>query len=815
MSGIFADLRYALGALRRSPGFTAVAVLTLALGIGANTAIFSVINGVLLRPLPYPESSRLVSVASQFPSLGFDRFWISAPEFLELRDWNRSFENIGGYRTGLASVGGVDRPVRVTSASATADVFTTLGVRAQLGRTFTEAEDLPGGPSVTVVSDELWRTVLGGDPSIVGRTIQVNGLTREMVGVMPPGFDIDDAGVQVWTPVALDPANREENRSNHFLNVIARMRDGVTLERVRTELGSLMGRWQEEFGGSHAPHPDNHALIAHGLQDEMVGSVRPALLLLLGAVGFVLLIACANVGNLLLVRAESRQKEIAVRAALGAGRWRLLRPFLLESLLLAAVGGVLGVLLAWAGLRVLLATSGDSIPRLGEIGVDGNVLAFTAAVSVITGILFGLAPLMNLSERVVGMSLREGGQRATAGSARLRARRLLVVSEVALAVVLLVGAALMLRSFSALLRVDPGFDPKNLLTFRLFLPEASYPDGASQVAFYDRLRDRLRGLPAVTHVAVMSGLPPRRDVNANNMELEGYHYQPDTDMAIPNVDYWQNVTTDYLETMRIPLVEGRAFSPADGGEAAPVLLINETFARVFYPDQNPTGRRIRPYSDAPWFTVVGIVKDVKQGGLEEQTGTEMYFHIPQAAAFNIPRAMNVVLRTASPPLGLLPAVRQELAALDSSLPLGDPGTLEHVVSTSVAEPRFLTLLLGIFAAVALALAAVGTYGVMSYAVAERRQEIGIRMALGAERGRVLGMILRQGLSVATVGLILGVIGAFALSRFLTSLLFEVPPTDTTAYLAAILVLGMVATVACAIPALRAMRMDPARVLRQE
>ncbi|MPZ17394.1 MAG: FtsX-like permease family protein [Luteitalea sp.] len=814
MSGILADLRYALAALRRSPGFAAVAILTLSLGIGANTAIFSVINGVLLRPLPYAEPSRLLSVASQFPSLGFDRFWISPPEFLELREWNRSFESLGGYRTGLASVGGIERPVRVTSAAATADFFTTLGVRPQLGRTFTEEEDLPGGPDVTVISDELWRAVLGGDPAVVGRSIPVNGESREVVGVMPPGFDIDDAGVQVWTPVALDPANRE-NRGSHFLNVIARMRDGVTLEGVRAELGSLMGRWQEEFRGTHAPHPENHAVIAHGLQDEMVGTVRPALLLLLGAVGFVLLIACANVGNLLLVRAESRQKEIAVRAALGAGRWRLLRPFLTESLMLAAVGGGLGVLLAWVGLRVLLATSGESIPRLDEITVDGNVLAFTAAVSVLTGVLFGLAPLMNLSARVVAMSLREGGQRATAGSARLRARRLLVVSEMALAVVLLVGSALMLRSFSTLLRVDPGFDPNNLLTFRLFLPEATYPDGASQVAFYDRLRDRLGGLPAVSGVAVMSGLPPHRDVNANDMELEGYHYQPASGMAIPNVDYWQFVTTDYLETMRIRLVDGRAFGPADGAGGAPVLLINETFARVFYPDQDPIGRRIRPDSDVPWLTVVGIVKDVKQGGLEEETGTEMYFHIPQAAAFSIPRSMNVVLRTASSPLGMLPAVRREVARLDASLPLGDPRTLEGVVSASVAEPRFLTLLLGIFAGVALALAAVGTYGVMSYTVTERRQEIGIRMALGADGGRVLGMILRQGLTVAMVGLVLGVLGAFALSRLLTSLLFEVPPTDGTAYVSTILVLVMVATAACVIPALRAMRMEPARVLRQE
>jgi len=789
---------------------------TLALGIGANSAIFSVVNGVVLKPLPYAQPDELAVIHTQFPTLGFDEFWMSPPEFMELREWNRSFASLGGYRTGLASVGGDDRPTRVTSAVATADFFTTLGVRPVVGRTFSPDEDLPGGDPVVVIAYDLWQTAFAGDPAIEGRSILVNGQPRVVVGVMPRGFDIDDAGVEVWTPVALDPANRQ-NRGSHFLNVVARLRPGVELEGARAELSGLMSRWQSEFGDTHAPSPDNHAVIIDSLREEAVGGIRPALLLLLGTVGFVLLIACANVGNLLLARAESRQKEIAVRAALGAGRGRLIRQFLTESVLLALIGGGLGLFLAWGGLRVLLAASPGSIPRADEITLDVTVLLFTFAISVFTGILFGLAPLLHTSPGNVNVALREGGHRATAGSARMRVRQLLVVSEVALAVMLVVGAALMLRSFSALQQVDPGFDAENVLTFGLFLPASSYPDGEAQVAFHQRLADRLGGLPGTRSVAAMSGLPPRRDVNANDMEFEGYNFQPGTGMAVPNADYWQFATTDYLATMGIPIVAGRDFNPSDGPESPPVVLINETLARVFYPGQDPLGRRLRPCcgDEVPWFTIVGIVKDVKQGGLEQPTGTEVYFNFAQVRGLFTPRTMNVVMRVDGDPLTALQAVRREITALDATLPLADPRTMEGVLHMSVSRPRFLTLLLGIFAAVALALAAVGTYGVMSYAVTERNQEIGIRMALGARAGSVLGMVLSQGMIVAVIGLALGIGGALALSRFLSTMLYGIGIRDTIAFITAPLVLGLVATAACTIPALRATRIDPARILRQE
>jgi putative ABC transport system permease protein len=816
MAEFGSDMRYALRSLRKSPGFAAVAVLTLALGIGANTAIFSVVNGVVLKPLRYAEPGRLVFLATQFPTLGFDHFWMSPPEFLELREWNRSFELMGGYRAGTASIGGDERPLRVTSAVATADLFPTLGVGPALGRTFLDEEDRPGAEPVTVLSWDLWRSAFGADPAVIGRAVMVNGQLREVVGVMPEGFDIDDAGVQVWLPSNIDPTNRQ-NRGSHFLDVVARMRPGVTVEQARADMASLMQRWQTDFAGMHAPHPQNHAIIVNSLQEHTIGSIRPALLLLLGAVGFVLLIACANVGNLLLARAESRQKEIAVRSALGAGRGRLVRQFLTESVVLALIGGAVGLFLAWAGLQMLLSASPGSIPRLAEIALDGRVLLFTLGISIFTGFLFGMAPLMHTAPRNVNLSLREGGQRTTAGSVRMRLRRMLVISEVALAVMLVVGSALMLRSFAALQRVDAGFEPEGMLTFGLFLPASSYADGASQLAFHERLARELRSVPGVIQVAAMSGLPPERQVVANDMEFEGYAFQPNTGMAVPNADHWQFATTDYLTTMGIELAAGRDFSPADGAEAGPVVLINEALARVFYPGQDPVGRRLRPSSSSPlpWFTIIGVVRDVKQSGLDEAAGTEVYFHYPQAIAFQVPRAMNIVVRTGQDPLSLLDAARDRVAAIDPTLPVSDPRTMESVVHASVAQPRFLTLLLGIFAAIALALAAVGTYGVMAFDVAERRQEIGIRMALGARQNTVLGMVLSQGMAVAGIGLLLGMVGALALSRFLSSMLFEVGARDVIAFIAAPAVLGLVATAACTIPALRATRVDPARTLRQD
>jgi predicted permease len=818
MSELRTDIRYALRSLLKSPGFSLVAILTLALGIGANSAIFSVLNGVVLQPLPYAQPDRLVRIASKFPTLGFEKFWISPPEYFELKERNRSFAAIGGYRTGTASVGGNESPVRVTSANATHDLFTTLGVSAAVGRPFNAEEDVPNGENVATLSYELWQSAFGGARDIVGRTIIVNGNQSRVTGVMPPAFDVADAHVQVWIPMRLDPANRQ-NRGSHFLDLVGRLKPGVNMEQAHADIAMMLRQWRDLNPDSHVPTPANHPIFMTGLQDDLIGNVRPALVLLLGAVGFVLLIACANVANLLLARAETRQKEIAVRSALGAGRGRLLRQFLTEGVVLSTVGGLVGLLLGYLGTRVLIATNPGGIPRSAEIGLDAAVVLFTLGVSVFTGLLFGLAPAIHLSNRAVSRSLRDGSGRATAGTTRQNVRRLLVISEVAMAVILVVGSGLMLRSFRELMKVDPGFQPEGLLSFQLFLPASTYTDGNAQAGFFDRLVPRLRQLPGVTGVTAMTGMPPRRDVNANDTDIEGF--QPTPGGPAPNIDYYQTVHRDYLETMKIPVVAGRSFGISDES-GAPVALINERLAKVFYPGVDPIGRRIRPCCQSstppvPWFNIIGVVKDVKQGGLEEETGTELYFYYPQIprARNFAPRIMNVVVRTTRDPMLLASAVQGTVRELDAALPIANLASMDNVIHDAVARPRFLTLLLGVFAGVALALAAIGTYGVMAYSVAERRKEIGIRMALGAQAGGVLRMVLLQGFTVAALGLTLGVAGSLALTDFLQKMLFNVSTTDPVAFAAAPMLLALVALLACYFPARRATTVDPVRVLKQD
>ncbi|HET7273614.1 MAG TPA: ABC transporter permease, partial [Longimicrobiaceae bacterium] len=665
-----------------------------------------------------------------------------------------------------------------------------------------------------VISDGLWRGTFGADPGIVGSTIQVNGAPTTVLGVMPPGFDIEEAEVDVWAPLGL-PAN-PTNRGSHYLNLVGRLAPGATLEQSRAEMQTLLRQWGGVIPEGHIPNDSTHPVVINSLREEVVGDVRPALIILLGAVGLVLLIACANVANLLLARAEGRQKEITVRAALGAGRQRLIRQFLTESVMLALLGGAFGLFLGYVGLNILLAANPESIPRADSIGLDPGILMFTLAIAVLTGLLFGLAPLTHLSQRGIATSLRDGGQRTTAGAGRNRLRRGLVIAEVALAVILVVGAGLLLRSFSELQEVNAGFEPGGLLTFELYLPESSYPEGPDQSAFHSRLMADLGALPGVSGTAVMSGLPPVREVNANDTEFEGLE-QTEQGPA-HNVDYYQVVGGDYFGTMQIPMVEGRAFDPGDDGASTPVAIVNERLAEVFYPNENPIGRRIRPCcgDDFPWFTITGIASDVKQGGLSEQTGTELYIYYPQAAvAGYTPRTMNVVLRTTRPPLAVANEVRRVVWSQDRALPLANMQTMEENVAGSVGRERFMTLLLAIFAGIALVLAAVGTYGVLAYSVAERGKEIGIRMAMGAEAPRVLGMVLRDGMAVAGIGLVVGLFGAFAVSRFLESLLFGVSSTDLMTFAVASLVLAVVALLACYIPARRATRVDPNVALRAE
>jgi predicted permease len=810
LAAIRQDVVHAFRLLRRAPGFTIVAVLTLALGIGANSAIFSVVNGVALKPLGYPEPDRLVYVTSQFASMGFDEFWVSPPEYFEYREQTRALGALGAYATGAVNLSEGASPERTNAVAMTASMFDVLGVRPLLGRPFTAAEDLPNADPVVVIGHELWQRSFGGDPGIVGRRVEIDGTRQTVVGVMPPGFDLHDARAQVWQPLALDPSNRE-NRGSHFLYLVGRLADGVTREQADAELhGLLRGRWRELVPSGHVPNDSTHRLQMAPLRDEVIGSVRTALWVLQGAVGLVLLIACANMANLLLARAETRHKEFAIRAALGAGRGHVLRQFLVEGIIVALLGAAVGLAFAHWGLRAILALNPDSVPRAAEIGLDPLVLAFTAAVAVLTGAIFGLAPLLHVRERALAGAMRDGGTRgATVGGGRARVRRGLAVAEVALAVTLVVGAGLLLRSFWNLTRVDAGFDRTELVTFAVVLPQATYADPANSTRFFTDLTAHLQRIPGVEAVSAMSGLPPHREVNANDTEFEGIPQT--TDGPLQNVDYYQVTTAQYFETMRIPLRRGRGFVPGDVG-GPPVIVINEALAQRFYPDVDPVGRRMRPSSNSevPWFTIVGVAADVKQGGLDAEPGTEMYFLYDQAArdADYAPSQMNIVLRTPRPLGDLLPEVRRTVAELDPALPLVQPRTMEDVFADSVSRQRFLSQLLGVFAAVALLLSAVGTYGILAYMVNERRREIGIRMALGAGRGSVLGLILGQGLGIAGVGIAIGLAAAFALSRVATSLLYGVSPADPLTFAVVAGIIALVALVACVVPARRASRVDP-------
>ena len=826
MSTIFGDLTYALRTLRRSPAYALITIVTLALGIGANTAIFSVVNGVLLKPLPYPRADRLQFITSTFPGLGFDRFWVSLPEWAEFKERNKSFQGVGAFTAGAVNLGTPERPRRVNSMTMTPDLLTVLGVQPLRGRLFTDADSLPGAEDVAIITYQTWQRDFGGDDGTLGRVVPIDGVPTRIVGIMPPRYDIHDERVEVMLPLTIDPATFPNNRSSHFLYLIGRLKDDVTAQQAQADLSTMIAQWRSLSGNKHSPSPGNasgggiHLLQMQPMKADMVGGIATALWVLQGAVGFVLLIACANLANLILARAESRHKEFAVRSALGAGRWRLLKQFLTEGVLLALVGGAIGTALGYAGVRALIAASGDSIPRALAIGIDWKVLVFTGAVSVLTGVVFGMAPLLHLGERVVSITLKEGGQRATTGAARTRVRNGLVMAEVALAVVLVVGAGLLLRSFQKLMTVDAGFDRERLTTFAVVLPVASYRTGEARVAFFNRLQDRLRQYPGVSAVASMSGLPPNRPVNANDTDFEGYAPQPG--QPPENVDYYQTVSVDYLKTMGIPVLKGRGFEPADV-TGAPVLLVNETLEKTFFTFRNldAVGQRVNiftgrgPTNTTP-FTIVGVVRDVKQGGMASKTGTELYFLGEQGPAISgyAPPSMNVVVRSALPAEALGQEIQQAVRAQDPSLPIVKLRSMDDVFADAASRPRFLAELLAIFAGLALALAAIGTYGILSYSVGQRTREIGIHMALGATQGSVLGMILGQGLRLTLIGLVTGLIASFGLTRLLQAQLFNVKPTDPLTLTAVAAFIAVVAFMACYVPARRATRVDPMITLRE-
>ena len=844
------DARHGIRTLRRSPGFTAIAMVTLALGIGANTAIFSILNGVILRSLAYPDPDRLMRLTAVSPVAGSSGSAISYPEYVEFRQMNRSFAHVGAFTTGRSNTGGGsgawtgevnisagDRPLRVRSAAVDEHVLAVLGVQPAYGRFFAPGEtdamaDRPGlgGPPLAVLSHELWQSAFAGR-SRVGATLTVDGRLHEVIGIMPPGVDLMDTRPEIWLPLGVHPVIRQI-RASHLLNVIGRLKDGVTREAAAAELSAFLENWSERAGvKGHVPtrqpeRADDHSLQLQSLQDAIVGDASRAIWVLQGAVGLVLLIGCVNLANLSMARAEFRRREFAMRAALGASRSRLLRQAITEGLLVSLAGGALGLWLAHVAVRALVLAFPTSLPRTGDVAIDLPVLVFAAAAAVAAGLLFGLAPTAHGRVDDLATSLKEAGDR---GAGRHRMRRALVTAEVALAVVLVVGAASLLRTVYNLTRVDAGFDRSRLVTFSMTLPRAtSYAEGRAPV--YQRLLDTLRALPGVQAATGMSDLPLNRFVQRFSTRVQSETAA--TGQTTELVDYYQFVMSDYLRTMGIPIVAGRNFEPADTTSLDRVVIVNETLANRLWRGRNPIGQRVRPNlsasmgtSNNPWHTVIGVVKDVKEGGVDQATGTELYMLLDQPApridgtegpwVANVPPTLHIALRTSLPPAALSQTLERAVRNEDPAVPIVRLRDMDAVFADSIRRPRFLAQLLSTFAGLALLLAAVGTYGVLSYIVTERRREIGIRMALGAGRARVIALVMTQGLQSIAIGVMIGIAGAFAVSRMLASLLFGVSATDVVTIAAVIATISIVAALACWLPAFRASRVDPNVVLRAD
>jgi putative ABC transport system permease protein len=820
------DVSHGLRTLRRTPVFTVVALLTLALGIGANTAIFSIVNAVLLRPLDYPKPEQLMYLTTEFPALGLTRNPLSVQEYLEFRQINQSFAAVGAFRTtgGAYTTGEVNltagnRPLRVRSISVDAHLLKTLGVQPAQGRFFSEEETNRAGslaPPLAILSYELWQTVFGGQP-LVGETVNVDGRPHEILGIMPSGIDVMDHRTAIWLPLGL-PAAIRQNRSFHILHVVGRLKDGVPARAAQTELNALLETWGERTGWSgHVPtnrpsRAADHTLEMQPVQDAIIGDARRSIWILQVAVGFVLLIACANLANLLMARAESRRREFAVRAALGASRSRLLRQTMTEGVMLCVAGGVLGLWLARVAVQALIRTYPTSVPRMSEIAADLPVLLFALGVSMATGVFFGLAPVAQARISDLVTAFKEGGDRGASSSGRHHIRRALVVTEVALAVMLVIGAGLLIRTVYNLTSVDAGFNRSRLVTFSMTLAEPYDPDTRGPA--YQRILDRLRVAPGVEGAALMSGLPPHRSPEAIPTRIENHTASDGSAAEI--IDYYQFVMGDYFETLGVPIVAGRRFEPGDG--AGKVVIVNETLANRIWKGRNPIGQRVRPnlnaaigFGDNSWHTVIGVAKDVKQGGVEKETGTELYVPLEQLAA----PTMNVVLRTILPPAALSRTLERLVREVDPAVPIVRLRDMESVFAESIRRPRLLAQLLGAFAGLALLLAAVGTYGVLSYMATERRREICIRMALGGTRSGVVAQVMKQGLQLTAIGVVVGLAGAISLNRLIVSVLFGVQPTDPRTLAAVIVTMILVAAGACWLPAWRASRCDPNAVLRTD
>ena len=809
MQTLWWDVRQSGRMMRKNPGFTTVAVMVLALGIGANTAIFSVINAVLLRPLPYRDPQQLVMLNERNLKLGFPMFSVSPTNFNDWRSQSRSFEQMCAYTGFFFVLTGSGEPERIPGARVSAELFPMLGIQPMHGRLFLPEEDQPGRNLVVILSESLWRRRFGADREILGRGVTFNGQVYTVVGILPSSTYFPNWNTQAWAPIAFNEQELTQSRGGHYIGVIARLKDGVSAEQALAEMTGIAKQLQQQYPAIQA----NWDVVLRSLNDAVVGRVRPALSVLLGAVGFVLLIACGNVANLLLARATVRQREIAIQTALGASRWRVLRQLTVESLLLALTGAAAGVLLArWAVSTMHMIGPAMGLPRWQEVSIDWKVLLFTLGISVLTAVIFAVAPAFHVMRVDVYDALKEGG-RLTGGSMRRRLRGALVAVEVALSLILLIGAGLFIRSFAALRSVDLGLKPENVLTFRVLLPQTKYPDAARQAGLYTQALERMKTLPGVDSAALVSILP-------FGGQDEMYSFYAETMGVItpdqqPSAQY-QLVSSDYFRTMGIPLLAGRAFSEQDVEGKPRVAIINDVIAERYFKDVNPIGKRIqlgRRFSIVR--EVVGVVGSAKRYDPADQAALQVYepyTQMPQAS-------MNFVLRTSVSPASLSNLARERVWSLDRDLPVNDLLPMDEVVTGSMAQPRFRTVLLGIFAGVALLLAAVGLYGVMAYSVAQRTHEIGLRMALGAQAGDVVRLVIRQGMTMTLIGIVMGVAGALALLRVISTvmsdLLFGIKPTDPATFVVIPMVLFLVSLVACFVPARRATRVDPLRALHHD
>jgi putative ABC transport system permease protein len=804
--------------MRKNPGFIAIAIFALALGVGANTAIFSVVNAVLLNPINYEKPDQLVMVWEKSLRRGFGQIPTSVPNFLDLRTDNRSLEDLGAFADSNFNLTGGDQPERVIAVRITASLLSLVGVKPLRGRLFLNGEDQPQASRVLILSHHLWQRSFGSSQNIVGQTVALNGDSYTVVGIMPSGFKFPPAfsatvassqyampNADLWVPMTPDANSKARDIRTLFM--IGRLKPGVTPAAAQSEMNVIATRLQKEYSAVDA----DMQVDVIPLRQQITGDIRLALIVLFGAVGCVLLIACANVANLLLAKASGRQKEVAIRTALGATRLRIIRQLLTEGMMLGLAGGLLGSLLAILVLRQLVIFSPANVSIPDNIGIDWKVLAFTLLLSLFTSFIFGLAPALQASKLDLNETLKEGGRGNSGGSKQNRLRSLLVIAEVALALVLLIASGLMIKSFMRLQSVNPGFNPENLITLEMQLPENKYADKDRQALFQQQLVQRIAQVPGVQNVGTVDNLPFSGNEFNAGLTIEG---QPTVNAAERPRAFLRNVSPKYFETMEIPLRKGRTFAETDNANAPGAAIVNETAARRFWPNEEPLGKRFKrgkPDSQSPWMTVVGLVAPVSHTSLQVASQPEVYLPFQQNPGLNL----TLVVRTKSDPRAFAGAVRREVSALDNNLPVSNIKFMDEIIGKSVAQPRVYALLLGIFGGLALILAAIGIYGVISYTVIQRTHEIGIRMALGAQTKDVLSLIIKQGMALALVGIFLGLIVSLALTRVLASQLYGVSSTDPLTYTAISLLLMFVALIACFIPALRAAKVDPMIAVRYE